>query len=288
MQPVKRGITAPANSIAVTSPVATQIGDLMVFFLTHATSSGADLTHTIQAGFTQITSVFLENGVEDMRTSVAYKIATLSGAQSYTPFTGPLATRSIGMIVFQVGTFDVSTLPNSASFQELSINPPTAPVLADLSGDYCILAHGSWRLSGIFASNGTPPAGYFEEWDHSIVSAFFDHILGSKFISGLSSGSETPGVFTDTHTSVLGSIGITVAIKGFQAPGDASLNQTFEPLDATGTATVVGNTAQANLTFRKLQATGAIETNWLEQFIEAGLSDAVEVQEDGSTLKPLV
>lgn len=234
--PTVRGTVAPATGNSSTSPAGTQVGDLVILILSHATAAGEDLTHTLQPGYTEITSVFVDNGLNDLRTSVAYTVATVAGAQSYTPYSAANGTRNTGMIVVNVSTFDIASLILNTT-SSISSNPPVCPSLSGLIGDYLCVTHGSWNLGSATANTaGTPSSPlYTKQWELS-GSSTNDQVLGTRSLVNQYEATVNSGNFSDTVATVFATTGISFAIRGPVTNRLGALNQTLGELTVTSTA----------------------------------------------------
>lgn len=211
--PTLVGAGAAATGLAATSHASTAIGDLVVIFTSTSTTVTGIPTHTLQGGgtFIEIGTGTVDDGAVDGRLSVAYKIATAAGAQSYQAYTASTGTSQVVAITYLDGTFDVSSLPASA-FNSLTTNgAPNPPALTGLTGDFEIFAAGQWNYASSTANTGTAPANYTKQSDG--VTQINDLVVCTRSMTGLSSATEDPAAITDNSAPAC-SIGCTVALKG--------------------------------------------------------------------------
>lgn len=220
--PTRRGVTAPALSTTgtTTAPASTQVGDLVVCFVW--SQNTAIPTHTINSGssFVEIRNHSHDDGTTDGRASCAYKIATVAGAQTYQAFTitgANTAQISAGCVVFEAGTFDVSTLPTSNSSTLTTNAVPNPPSVTGLTGDFQVLAAGFWHVTTAGASQATAGANYPIIAQHANVSHVTHVAIAARDLTGLSGATEDPPAFGDNVTPN-GSVSMTVAIKGLFVP----------------------------------------------------------------------
>ena len=98
--PLVRGVTAAgADSDSVVAPASTAIGDLVIVF--HIEQKSTDPGHSIASGYTSIGTRAISAGPAGwIRVSAGAKIATVAGAQTYQAFTGMVANRAAGCVVF--------------------------------------------------------------------------------------------------------------------------------------------------------------------------------------------
>lgn len=154
--PTIRGSTAPASGASSTSHVNTAVGDLVVVVTWSVGSNQTTLTHTLQAGFTEIRQHAHDDGTTDGRLSVAYKVAAQSGASAYTPYTIANATAS------WTGSIVITT------------------------GDYLVLAVAGWNMASA-TNTVTAPTNYTLAWDIAGAAAG-EVALATRALTSLSAG----------------------------------------------------------------------------------------------------
>ena len=211
----RRGSTAPVAGGSTTSPSGTQIGDLVVVYTWERLGAASGTTLTIVSGYTEINNWFHNDGSTDGALAVGYKVATASGAQSYQAFTSSTGTPTwwTGCIVFNVGTFDVGTLPPSAGVTLTTSGVPNPPQVTglDASATYGILAISAWHLGSSLTLTPTAPTGYTLRGDVS-GAATGDVACSDRNTLLTGATSEDPASYGDDQTPN-GSCSITVAIK---------------------------------------------------------------------------
>jgi len=104
--------TAATATLAPTSNAATQVGDLVIVTTWSPTTVSGAPTHTLQAGFTEIITQAHEDGADDGRLSVAYKVATVAGASAYQAYTsnGTVGADFSGINVIKAGAYDLGNI----------------------------------------------------------------------------------------------------------------------------------------------------------------------------------
>lgn len=217
--PTVRGVTAPVISTgAATTPASTQVGDLVLFFVWSQGANSATLTHTLQSGFTEIRQHAHDDGTTDGRLSVAYRVATATGANAHTPFVIANATANqttIGIVVLTVGTFDVSSLPpgNSSTLTTNAVpNPPIIPSAGTLTGAYRVFAIGAWHVTTAATTAATVMANYAIDTQMANTSHVTHLAIASRAVT-LAAGTEDPGAWGD-NVAPNGSVSMTIAVRG--------------------------------------------------------------------------
>ncbi|MGE3542358.1 MAG: MopE-related protein [Kofleriaceae bacterium] len=197
--------TAATATLAPVSNAATAVGDLVIVTTFTAGGSGVP-THTLQSGFTLMASDSNNDGSTDTAISVAYKVATVAGAQTYQAFTSSNGSGNVsGIVVLKAGTYDISTFLADTTDSDSSgaPNPPDAGSLSRVSA---VLAIGAWHTSSTVAV--TPPSGYTELWEMAGSNAAELSVAGAV----LSAGEDPdPGSFGD-DVSPNGTAAATIAI----------------------------------------------------------------------------
>ncbi len=228
--------TAPSATLAPTSNAATQVGDLVIVFTFSINGNGVP-THTLQAGFTEITNRSVDDGNTDSRMSVAYRVATAAGAQTYQAYTSTATTAVLsGLIVLRSGAYNTAGILSTTAADNNGNNSPDPPSITPVSPSL-ILAVGGWHFTSSANANVTPTTGFTEQWEApnpsngelSVASAFASRTID-------------PDAFSDNVT-VNNETAMTIAIpinRGASAfiglatgAGPAAANATFvgPPLD---------------------------------------------------------
>ena len=197
--------TAPSATLAPTANAATQVGDLVIVFTWSINGNGIP-THTLQAGFTEITNRSIDDGNTDGRLSVAYRVATVAGAQTYQAYTSSGQTAVLsGIIVLRSGTFDTSGIVSATTSDTNGGNRPNPPSITPVSPSL-VLAVGGWHFTSSANANIGPTTGFTEQWEApnpsngelSVASAFAARTID-------------PDEFSDNVT-VNNSVAMTIAI----------------------------------------------------------------------------
>ena len=154
--------TAATQTLAPVADASTGVGDLVIV-TTLSTDNGIP-AHALQTGFVEITTQSVNDGSNDSRLSIAYKVATAAGAQTYQAYTATASSTSwSGITVLRAGTYDVGTLVANGTADNNNGNAPNPPALGTLSSSSVVFAVGAWNLGGSPSNNGvTPPAGFNE------------------------------------------------------------------------------------------------------------------------------
>ena len=227
--PVLKNFTQAVIGTAVSSPADTAIGDLVVCIVWSQGADSTTLTHAIQSTFTTIRSHAHEDGTNDGRLSVACKIATALGTQTYTPYTITNATANQTAIACITVTGADTTDPASwiqGSSTNTGNQPPDPPSLAALSGDALILEIAAWHVTTAAATVTSPGANYTEKIDGPTGSHVTHLAVASRAMTGLSSSTEDPPAFTDNVTPN-GSVAMTIAVPYIPTPSLSTLSPNF-------------------------------------------------------------
>jgi hypothetical protein len=213
---------------ATTSPSGTLIGDLVIVVTWERMADGGSVpTHTVDGagGYVEIKSQPHDDGTTDGRLSIAYKVATADGAQSYQAYTSSDGTDWwTGCVVIQKGTYAVSTLPKSAGVTSTNNTVPNPPQVTGLASaiDYLLFAVAAWRLGSAAALNDVAPStpAQYTIRSHTTGSNTGGYSACSRAGSGITS--EDPGSFGDAVTPT-GTSSITFALAGIsEADGAAA------------------------------------------------------------------
>lgn len=237
--PTIHSTTTPAAGLAATSNANTAIGDLVVVFTWERAGAGVP-THTLQSGFTEIWSQGHNDGSTDGRLSVAYKVATASGAQSYQAYTSDNGTETwTGLLVIDAGTYG---LPIPATgVTSTGTGAPNPPQLTGLNvaKDYLICAISAWHLSA--SQTLTPTHATYTLQTHVAGAATGDVAVATLGVTGVTS--EDPGAYGDNQTPN-GTSSITLAIPNPFTAGEIA-NKTQASAAASGTTIACPSCANA-------------------------------------------
>lgn len=238
--PLLRACVAPVITTgAVTSDASTQVGDLLVFVGFSQGPVLVSIVHAIQSGFVSLHDEGLNDGADDGRLTVAAKIATVAGAQSYTPWAISGATAgqtSIGIYTVQKDTWNPSILTgypaaNHAGVVGTGTTAPNPPQVTPATGfDYIILSLGAWHVTVAEATDAGAPASYTMRGENDTSTAHVTHLAISDRTMVALAAAENPGSFTDNIAAPNGNIAVTIAIPGSTNGAGAS----------AGAATVAG------------------------------------------------
>ena len=212
--PVLKNFTQAQNATAPVSPSDTAIGDLVIFLLW---SQGTAIpTHTLQAGFTLIRNHNHDDGTTDGRLTVTCRVATVAGAQSYTPMTasGYTVPQASWGVVTVTGADTFVVDPSAwvqGSFTDATANAPNPPSLSGLTGDMLILAIGAWHVTTAGSTSATVMANYSLKVNGPTGSHVTHLALASREMTGLSAATEDPAIYTDNVTPN-GTAAMTIAV----------------------------------------------------------------------------
>ena len=232
------GVTDTVVGMASTSHASTSVGDLVIVGVWERAGAGIP-NHTLQAGFIELFSQSHNDGSTDGRLSVACKIATASGANSYTPYTSSVGTDTWSCsIVLDEGTFalhhrvatGVSTTGTTAP------NPPSTGNFG-VSADWLVIVFAGWHLTADQTLTPTAPTNYTLQADLNAADNG-DLAMATRAITG-GPALEDPGGWADNQTPN-GSAGITVAIMApLAAENGWTLRQASSFAAAAGATTAV-------------------------------------------------
>ncbi len=163
-QPEQRSSVAPTATLSPSSASDTEIGDLVI-----VTTSSVDNAavgppaHVLQSGFTELQTT-LDPGSSTLRLSIAYKIATVAGAQTYQAYTASGSSLDYtGLVVVKKNTFD-ARFPIWVS-RSTSVTSGVAPTPPSISGGSTSpyggrgYVFGAWHMSAAAVADITPPTG---------------------------------------------------------------------------------------------------------------------------------
>jgi hypothetical protein len=198
--------TAGAAGASSTSNASTQVGDLIIVTTYTTTNAAGAITHTLQPGFTQIATQFLDENNTDGQLSIAYKIATVAGAQSYQAYAVTGGSSWTGLATLRAGTYDAGSI--TAQMTTNTGNQPPNPPAITIAKPAIVFAIGAWHLSAAANQNVNPPGGFTELWEMGNEAAEM-----SIATSTVGAGTTDPGAFTDNVTPN-NTIAATIAIGG--------------------------------------------------------------------------
>jgi hypothetical protein len=207
--PKRRGATAPAAGLSTTSPASTEVGD-MVMVVTWERGGAGVPTHTLQANFIEIRSHGHDDGSTDGRLSVAFKIATVAGAQSYQAYTSSVGTETwTGCVVIRKNTFAVQGIVADSSTLTTNSIPNSPSVNLTTTRNYRMFSIAAWHHGSSATITPTSPTNYNNIIEVAGASTGEVAITDRELSSGAST--EDPGAFND-NISPNGTVSMTIAI----------------------------------------------------------------------------
>ncbi len=222
---------APTANLSPVSHASTEVGDLVIVVSMSRIGAGPP-NHTIQPGFTEIRTQILDEGSSDARLSIAYRVATVAGAQTYAAYTSNNATSSLsGIFVIRAGRYNLSQLLH-ASVSSTTSSAPNPPGIGPVAGNSIVLAIGGWRLSNTYSMNASAPTGFTEAWEAGGSPALELSLAAALIASG---GSVDPAAFGHSGTganNVTGTTAMTIAI----GLNNIASNSVWVGMNAGGTA----------------------------------------------------
>jgi hypothetical protein len=204
---------ALSDTGTATSPSDTAIGDLVICFVWSQFTTTAT-THTIQSGFTEIRTHSHNDGTTCGRLSVAAKVATAAGAQSYVPYTIANATagQTCAGIITVTGAYPYYPQSFPSNSSTLTTNAvPDPPSLTGLYDDMLILAIAAWQVTTAGSTSATVMANYTLRINGPTGSHVTHLAVATRERTGLSNTTEDPAAFGDNVTPN-GSASMTIAI----------------------------------------------------------------------------
>ena len=200
--------TAATQTLSPISDATTAVGDLVIVTTYTTVNNNAAITHATQAGFTQITSQSTNDGNDDARMSIAYKVATAAGAQTYAAYTSSAGTSWSGITVVKP-PYDLTAILSATANNTNDNNNPDPPSVGPVGSPSIVLAMAGWNL-GATASNNTvtAPGSYTQAWEMGINATAELSVASRSVASGTT---ENPGTFGDS-VSPLNTISATIAI----------------------------------------------------------------------------
>jgi hypothetical protein len=211
--PTVRGRTAPAAGLSTTSPAGTAVGDMVIVFTFERAGAGIP-DHTLQANFVEIVTVPHNDGSTDGRLSIAYKIATSSGAVAYQAYTSSVGTETwTGCEVITVGTFAATATnkgPTASAGLSQTTNaaPDPASVTLGVGRDWLVFVAAGWHHGSSASITPTAPTNYTDLIE---VAGASTGDLGIAQRSLSAAASENPGVFGD-NIAPNGTVSATIGI----------------------------------------------------------------------------
>lgn len=240
-----RASTAATATNNPTSPAGTTIGDLVIVFHWTKVDGNGVPTHTLNTGalFEEIATRAHDDGTTDGRLSVACKVCTVGGAQTYNAYTSSAGTDFAGITVLTVGTWEraagLSEIGDVSAGTTLTTNAqPNPPSIITPQTECLVFTVAAWHLTAAASGTLTAPTGYTNlvEMAGSVASEL---AWASKVVA--TATTEDPGTWTDAITPN-GTSSITFAIR----PRSISLTSDAGAFALTGTAT--GLTAARTIT----------------------------------------
>ena len=197
----------------VSSPSDTSIGDLVVCFVWSQFTTTAT-THTIQSGFTLVRSHSHNDSTTCGRLSVAAKVATAAGTQTYIPFTIASATAgqtAVGLLTITGANTSAPGAWVQGSITDTTATAPNPPALTGLESDVLVLSIAAWSVTTAGATTSTPPTNYTAKIDGPGGTHLTHLAVSTRALTGLSGATEDPATFNDNVTPN-GSVAMTIAI----------------------------------------------------------------------------
>ncbi|MGE3767870.1 MAG: hypothetical protein AB7L94_36785, partial [Kofleriaceae bacterium] len=222
--------TTPTQTLAPQSDASTAVGDLVIV-VTFTRGGNGIPTHTLQSGFTEIRTQPHDDGNNDGRLSVAYRVATAAGAQAYQAYTASTGTSYSGLFVIRAGRFNIAQLL-SAAVNSTSNNPPDAPAVGPVAANSLVLAIGGWHLSQGTTVNTSSPTGFTEIWE-VLGNNTVEMALGAALVA--SGATVNPAAFGDNTGNVNGTAAMTITI-GLQNIASNSIFVGLTPGTTAGAA----------------------------------------------------
>jgi hypothetical protein len=263
--PQRRGATAPAAGLTTTSPVGTQIGDLVIVFTFERLGSAVNTTLSLDGSMDrQLCNFFHGDGSTDGALGVAVKVTTVAGAQSYQGFTSSTGSPNAvtGCEVLQAGTFDPEVLNILVGAPTTSTNSsapnPGAITSLDAGVEYLVITLAAWHLSSAATVTVTAPTSYTNNQDVA-GSDDIELAWASREVTGVTS--EDPGAWGDDVTPN-GTAVFTFAVSEPVAnQANASIEESSDSLDASASVVAAGIDANASLLEEddSLEASGSID-----------------------------
>lgn len=248
-----RASTAATATSAPTAPAGTTLGDLVIVFHWTKVDGNGVPTHTLQANFKEIATRDHDDGTTDGRLSVAAKVCTVGGAQTYQAYVASAGTSFAGLTVLTVGTWERdalltqigdinigTTTTTNAQPNPLSIVTPQAQCL--------VFTVAAWHLTAAASGVLTAPTGYTNlvEMAGSVASEL---AWASKVVA--TATTEDPGAWTDAITPN-GTSSITFAIR----PRNVTLDASVGAVAFTGVASTFSRTLRLEAAVGTLALTG--------------------------------
>jgi hypothetical protein len=214
--PSIRNSITPVSGASVNSSSDVVIGDLLICVTATGTTATGIPTHTTQSGWTLwgTGTQTVDDGANDGRLSVYYKVALAAGTQACQGASvsggGGTVTSYTGLIYLAAGSYTLNDLKFAAN--TLTTNgQPNPPSITGLTGDWLTMVIGQWVFGASSTSNITAPTNYTERWE--APTTFIDLSLATRAQTALSNATEDPGNFGDDSAPAC-TIAITLGIRG--------------------------------------------------------------------------
>lgn len=236
-----RTTTVPTATATPATASSLVVGDLVLIFLW--TSHTAVPTHTIQSNYTEILTVQDSDGATSGRLSVAYHNpsggdagTTLSGVQTFTPYTVSAGTSYAGILVLKKGYWTVTGI-QSASTSDTGATAPDAPSVT-LNQKKMVIIASAWRMSSAATVTVTAPANYTKQWDIS-GSVAAELACATRLFKTAVAAAENPATWVDDVTPD-SSASVTIAITMTPLTQE---NFSYDDTNAPGDVKYTGLTA---------------------------------------------
>lgn len=203
-----RGSTVATQTLAPTAPSSTAVGDLVIVSTWSFVTNNGIPNHTLQSGFTQIMSQGLDDQSADARLSIAFRVATVAGAQPYQAYTSSAGTSFTGIVVLKAGSFDSSAIVNVSTSSATNNQGPNPPASGTAVEPSLVLAYGAYHFNGGTGNLVTSSNGVAEVWQTTGTSST-EFVVGQTTLPA--GGAVNPARYTDA-SGVSGSAASTITI----------------------------------------------------------------------------
>jgi concanavalin A-like lectin/glucanase superfamily protein len=246
---------------AVVAPADTAVGDLVVHFL--FSQGTAVPTHTLQPGYSLIRNQGLSDSTTCGRLSVTCRVATVAGAQTYTPYSVSGHTGLVAGLITVTGADTYGVQPESwvsNSGIDTTATAPNPPAVTPLTGDYLVLAIAGWQVTTAGTTSATVMASYTLRINGPTGSHVSHLAVASREMTGLSAATEDPATYTDNVTPN-GSAAMTIAIPASTGAGPIDL------FDRTDAISFGGNWVALDRTMNIVSnAASPLQLNWCSAY----------------------
>ncbi|HEY4176644.1 MAG TPA: MopE-related protein [Kofleriaceae bacterium] len=206
------GSGTPAVSSAVnataTSDASTAVGDLVIVSTFTYTTGNLALTHTLQSGFTQIVTQNHNDGNNDGLLSIAYKVASVAGAQTYTAYTTTGGTNLTSITVIKAGSYDVSTIASASTNDTSNARPDPPDIGSNATQPSILLGISAWHEGAAAVTTPTPSGGFTLDTD---AAGSVQGELAVEYAQITNGAGSDPGQWNDNVTPN-GTISATIRI----------------------------------------------------------------------------